>query len=81
MRTTLSIDDDIAARLERLRRKGDASFKELINDALRRGLEQIDAPPKKAKPHRTHSSKMGKPLINLDNIAEAIAYAEGDGHK
>jgi hypothetical protein len=31
MRTTLTIDDDIAAVLERLRKSRDASLKQLIN--------------------------------------------------
>ena len=81
MRTTLTIDDDVAVQLERLQRKSDNSFKDLVNEALRRGLQQMGTEPKKRKPFRTRSSKMGKPLINIDNIAEAIAYAEGEGYK
>ena len=38
MRTTLTLDDDVAAALERLRRSRDASLKDLVNEALRRGL-------------------------------------------
>jgi hypothetical protein len=37
MRTTLTLDDDVAVALERLRRAGDASLKDIVNDALRRG--------------------------------------------
>jgi hypothetical protein len=40
MRTTLTIDDDVAARLERLRRERGISFKELINATLRSGLDR-----------------------------------------
>ena len=81
MRTTLTIDDDVAAQLERLRRKRDESFKNLVNEALRRGLQQMNMRPKPVKPFRTRSSKMGQPLIDIDNVAEAIAYAEGEWHK
>ena len=36
MRTTLTIEDDVAAELERLRRTRDASLKEVVNEAARR---------------------------------------------
>lgn len=81
MRTTLTIDDDVAVQLARLRRKTDASLKEIINDALRRGLRDIDAPPKR-KPFRTQTFDAGPPLIeNIDNIAEVLAILEGEDHK
>jgi len=41
MRTTLTLDDDVAAALERLRRTRNASLKDLVNEALRRGLDNI----------------------------------------
>lgn len=36
MRTTLSLDDDVAALLEQLRKASAATFKQVLNDALRR---------------------------------------------
>jgi hypothetical protein len=42
MRTTLTLDDDVAAVLERLRKSRDANLKDLVNEALRRGLVQSD---------------------------------------
>ena len=81
MRTTLTIDADVAVQLERLRRARDASLKDLINEALRRGLREMSARPKKRKPFRTRTFDMGEPLINIDNVAEALAYAEGEGFK
>jgi len=56
-------------------------LKELVNEALRRGLREMNAPPKKRKAFRTRSFRMGKPLINIDNIAETLAYLEGEGFK
>ena len=41
MRTTLSIDDNIAVVLERLRKTRNVSLKQLVNEALRRGLQEI----------------------------------------
>jgi mRNA-degrading endonuclease RelE of RelBE toxin-antitoxin system len=82
MRTTLTIDDDVATQLERLRRKNDVGFKELVNDVLRRGLREINAPRKKRKPFRTKPHDGGYCLLtNLDNIEEVISLLEGDLHK
>jgi hypothetical protein len=82
MRTTLTIDDDVAATLEALRRKRDTSFKDLINDALRRGLRDMNTPPKQRKPYRTPSVDLGTPRIpNIDNIAEVLAIIEGEAFK
>jgi mRNA-degrading endonuclease RelE of RelBE toxin-antitoxin system len=79
MRTTLTIDADVAAELERLRRARNKKFKDLVNEALRRGLRELAAPPKKQKPFRTRSMDLGRCLIdNLDNIAEVLAIAEGE---
>ena len=82
MRTTLTIDDDVAAALERLRRTEDKSLKEVVNLTLRRGLERRVAPPKKRQPSFTRSVSLGPSLIgSLDDISEVIAIAEGEDHK
>ena len=81
MRTTLTLDEDVAVQLDRLRRARDANLKDLVNEALRLGLREMTAKPKKRKPFRTRAFDMGPPLINIDNVAEAIAYAEGEGYK
>ena len=39
MRTTLTIDDDVAARIEMLRAERSQGLKTIINDLLRRGLD------------------------------------------
>jgi hypothetical protein len=38
VRTTLTIDDDVALKLRRLARQRQTSFKEVVNAVLRRGL-------------------------------------------
>ena len=38
MRTTLTLDEDLAVRLKQLARREGRSFKEVVNDAMRRGL-------------------------------------------
>jgi len=80
MRTTLTIDDDIAVRLERLQRDEGATFKEVVNRTLRRGLDGA-TPTKRAKPFRTRTFAM-KPLrTNFDNVSELLAIAEGEDYK
>jgi predicted CopG family antitoxin len=83
MRTTLTIDDDVAAQLERLRRgRRDASLKDIINEALRRGLKEMTARPKKRKPFRTQTFDVGQSMLdNVDNVAEVLAIIEGDAYK
>jgi hypothetical protein len=81
MRTTLTIDDDVAAILERLRKMRDARLKDLINEALRRGLKDMSERPKTRKPFRTQSRDLGRPLIDVTNAAEALAIAEGETYK
>ena len=41
MKTTLTLDDDVAAALERVRRTRNANLKDVVNDALRRGLNDL----------------------------------------
>jgi hypothetical protein len=82
MRTTLTIDADVAVQLKRLQRSRDVSLKQLVNDALRRGLRDMAAPPQKGKPFRTQTFNAGRPLIdNIDNVAEVLAVVEGDAYK
>jgi hypothetical protein len=82
MRTTLTIDNDVAAALERLRRSEDKSLKELVNQLLRRGLQEFNAPAKPRKPFRTRSVSLGRCLIgDIVSVSEAIALGEGEDHK
>jgi hypothetical protein len=80
MRTTLTIEDDVAVELERLRRERERSLKDVINDVLRRGLREMRGRPKR-KPFHTAGHDMGAFLVNIDNVAEAITHAEGENFK
>jgi len=80
MRTTLTLDDDVAAALERLRRQRRAGLKDLVNEVLRRGLRDIEAPRPQSTGFRTRSVALGRmKIVGIDNIAEALANAEGEG--
>ena len=82
MRTTLTLDDDVAAMLERLRTARRQSLRGLVNEALRLGLKGLTAPPKRRQPFRTRSVSLGRCRPgSLDNIAEALAVAEGESFR
>jgi ribbon-helix-helix CopG family protein len=81
MRTTLTIDTDVAASLERLRKTRNASLKDLINEALRRGIKDMTARPKPREPFRTRAVDVGEVLVPVDNISEALAVAEGESFR
>ena len=49
MRTTLTLDPDVAAMLKKAVARADVSFKQAVNDALRRGLTAETAAPKVKK--------------------------------
>lgn len=77
MRTTLTIDEDVAARLKRL--GGFASFKEAVNTVLRAGLEQLESPTTSPKePYRIQPVDLSPKISNLDNIAEILEMIEED---
>jgi hypothetical protein len=79
MRTTLSLDDDVAALLEQVRKARDATFKQVVNDALREGLVRLTSP---AKPHkfRTEPVDLGVCYYpNLDNIWDVLDEVENSG--
>ena len=82
MRTTLTIEDDVAKLLENARRTRNTSLKVIVNEALRQGLRDITKPPRRGKPYETRSVTLGRcQLANLDDISEVIAVAEGDPFK
>ncbi|MGQ0591527.1 MAG: CopG family transcriptional regulator [Gammaproteobacteria bacterium] len=82
MRTTLTLDDDVAAALERLRRSRDESPKVLVNEALRRGLKQLNKRPEQRHPFRTTAVVPGPCRIgSVDNIADVLTLAEGEAFK
>ena len=79
MRTTLSLDDDVAVLIERARSSRDLSLKEVVNEALRRGLRQMETPQPKRARYATPSADLGSCLVpDLDDVAEALTVAEGE---
>jgi hypothetical protein len=82
MRTTLTLDKDVATLRERLRKARGASLKDVVNEALREGLRHMTSPPSKRAPFRTASVDLGRCLVsNVDNVVEVLAVAESESFR
>ena len=82
MRTILTLDDDVAAAIEQLRRTSDASLKDIVNEPLRKGLSDLNARPKQREPSQTQVVDLGRMrLPSIDDIREILAVAEGKAFK
>jgi predicted alpha/beta-fold hydrolase len=82
MRTTLSLDEDVAAQLKQLVEKK-RPFKQLVNELLRTALQ---SKRRKRKIRRTQYSTPTLPagacrFPDLDNTEEILSIAEGEDHK
>jgi hypothetical protein len=79
MRTTLTIDDDVAAAIERRRRELHHTLKQEVNDLLRAGLMRADEDrPQCGSPgFRVQPLDVGELLIPIDDVEAALDIAEG----
>ncbi|MGH3276657.1 MAG: hypothetical protein ACRDNZ_20305 [Streptosporangiaceae bacterium] len=83
MRTTVTLDDDLAIRLEQLRAERGTSFKDTLNDVIRRGMSVVNAPGQVSSAHAiTRPLEMGRRLIDdIDSVPDALAIAEGEAFR
>ena len=77
MRTTLTLDDDVASQLKREVRKSGESFKQVVNRFLRAGL---------VAPHQTAGRPFVVKPINLGlphytKVHELLEYLEGRDYR
>jgi len=81
MRTTLTIDDDIAARLAEIRAEDGERFKTLLNRILRAGLASLREDARRAPPRpfstKTYPSKCLLPA-DMASTHDMLAFAEGE---
>jgi hypothetical protein len=77
MRTTLTLDDDLAGLLQQRALQMGVSFKEVVNRTLRAGLGDAGRPqehPPKTIPHRFGF----RPGIDLDKLNQLVDDLEAD---
>ena len=80
MRTTLTLDPDVAAKARKGAARLGKPFKEVVNAALRIGLDQV-LQPASAKPYRTKPRPLGlRRGLSYDNIGELLTRAEGEDY-
>lgn len=77
MRTTVTLDPDVAARLKETARERGISFKEALNTNVRRGLESQRGA---SKPYRLPTRRLGvKPGVDLDKaLGLAAAFEDAE---
>jgi hypothetical protein len=78
MRTTLTLDDDVAAKLKAESRRAGRPFRDVVNGTLRRVLASRRATSQR-QPFTVEARDLGnlKPGLSLDHVAELIEQVEG----
>lgn len=79
MRTTLTLQDDLARKLREKAHREGVSFKEVANNAIREGLSRMDRPKKNKKPYKCKSYSLGyPPRADLDHALELADGLESE---
>lgn len=78
MRTTLSLDPDVAAALRQRQRAEATSWKQVVNDVLRDGLRAAGGAPGPSPPAATEAVSLGGARIDVTNVHAALAIVEGE---
>jgi hypothetical protein len=82
VRTTLSLDDDVARLLQKESRRSGTSFKQTVNHFLRLGLTAIAPKRSAGKPFRVTPRKLGLPPgLTYDNVEQLLEALEGPAHR
>jgi hypothetical protein len=76
VRTTLTLDEDVAKLLEKEQRRSGSSFKQVVNHFLRLGL--TTKPPAR-KPFKVTPIDLGLP--HYDKVEDLLEYLEGPDHR
>ena len=80
MRTTLTLDDDVAAKLREEARRSGEPFKQIVNRVLRTGLT-IRAQAASIPPFKVKARSLGSEGFNYDKVWELIEQIEGPYHR
>jgi hypothetical protein len=82
MRTTVTLEEDVVAKLKAEMRRSGKSFKETLNEVLRRGLLPRKQSPSHA-PFHVRARDLGelRPGLSLDDVAGLLERVEGEQHR
>lgn len=72
MRTTITMDEDVAAAVQALRRERSVGVSAAVNELVRRGLQRRPEP----RLFQQETSPMGA-RIDVTNVGEALELLEG----
>jgi Arc/MetJ family transcription regulator len=79
MRTTLTIDDDLAGLLKQRAREMGVPFKEAVNRAIRAGLGEAAARTRRGAAPKTIAHSFGfRPGIDLDKLGQLADELEAE---
>lgn len=81
MRTTLTLDDDVAAKLRDLAQRKGLSFKEAVNSVLRRGFVAPEPRRSKARRYRVEpfdsAFRPGVDPLRLNQVSDDLEVEQG----
>jgi hypothetical protein len=82
MRTTLTLDEDVAARLQAEARRSGRPFKVVVNEHLRAALSQRKS-AKSAPTFRVAPRALGgpQPGLTYDDVGALLDHVEGAGRR
>ncbi len=72
VRTTITLDPDVAALIKAAMRDRGLTFKQAVNDAIRAGM----APPVRSSRRRFPTYDMGEPLVDVTKALRLAAELE-----
>jgi len=83
MRTTLTLDDDIAVQLTRIREERKMKLRDAVNAAMRAGLTQMLSPaPDRKRVCKTPVFHATRTMLgDLTSTADMLAMAEGEDYR
>jgi hypothetical protein len=81
MRTTLTIDDDVAGLLQRRAQELGLPFKDIVNRLLRQGLAESSRPVSPSPPRTLPHSFGFRPGIDLDRLNQLADQLEAEAFR
>jgi hypothetical protein len=83
VRTTLTLDEDVAERLKAEARRANKPFRTVVNELLRLGLSSRPKGRPQEPPFVVRARDLGalRPGLSLDNIGDLLEAGEGPLHR